>query len=340
MATRARGNSYMTEFMVKGVRYRASFDHYEDGEKWELDVRHAIKMGRPAPEPQQGGKVQGGGRVQTLGQLMDYTVKNHWAIHARRSMDWAAGNARMVVEFLGENMPVRDIDEVTLDRVRDHFAAQGNSDATINRKLLVLSKMLTIARDKLKIIDAKPQIPITREKQGRIRFLTKEEEKAMSVLLRRWNMDDLHDLVLFAIDTGARRGELLKARWSDFDATYERWTIWENKADHPRTVPLTKRAREIVKRRRGIHNDHEGPFVRMTPASFRAPFDRVTRHLGLDDVVFHTLRHTCASRLVQTGVDLRRVQTWLGHKRIETTLRYSHLSPSDLDMARDVLEAA
>ena len=61
--------------------------------------------------------------------------------------------------------------------------------------------------------------------------------------------------------------------------------------------------------------------------------------LGDDtDFVPHCLRHTCASRLVQKGVHLQVVQQWLGHRAIQTTLRYAHLAPKNLNSARDVLE--
>ena len=211
MGTKPRGNTYATDFVVKGVRYRASFDHYEDGVKWEADVRHALKMGRPAPEPNNNGKTQGGGRVRTLGQLRDYVLKNHYAVHARRSLDWAERNLRLCLEFLGEETPVADVDEETLDRLAEHFRKEGNSDATVNRKLAALSKALTIAQQKLRIIDRKPAVPLTREHQGRIRFLTRDEEVAMLTLLQRWGQQDLHDLIAFAIDSGARRGEILSA---------------------------------------------------------------------------------------------------------------------------------
>jgi site-specific recombinase XerD len=57
-----------------------------------------------------------------------------------------------------------------------------------------------------------------------------------------------------------------------------------------------------------------------------------------EDVVPHILRHTCASRLVRGGIDLRRVQMWLGHQTLEMTMRYAHLASHDLDMCVPVLE--
>ena len=63
-------------------------------------------------------------------------------------------------------------------------------------------------------------------------------------------------------------------------------------------------------------------------------------HLGSDaDVVPHILRHTCASRLVQGGIDIRRVQMWLGHQTLHVTMRYAHLAANDLDACVNVLEA-
>ncbi|MER8723121.1 tyrosine-type recombinase/integrase [Mesorhizobium sp. M0195] len=66
-------------------------------------------------------------------------------------------------------------------------------------------------------------------------------------------------------------------------------------------------------------------------------WDEMQKTLGWDDVVVHTLRHTCASWLVKNGVDLKRIHTWLGHKRIETTPKYAKLATGDLDLAGDIL---
>jgi site-specific recombinase XerD len=76
-------------------------------------------------------------------------------------------------------------------------------------------------------------------------------------------------------------------------------------------------------------------------ARFRAIWNEAKLEVGLgydDQVVPHVLRHTCASRLVQGGIDIRRVQMWLGHQTLQMTMRYAHLATADLDRCVAVLE--
>jgi site-specific recombinase XerD len=84
-----------------------------------------------------------------------------------------------------------------------------------------------------------------------------------------------------------------------------------------------------------------GPFSMLTAVGFRTVWNEAKAEVGLaadDQVVPHILRHTCASRLVQNGVDIRRVQTWLGHQTLQMTLRYAHLATNDLDSCVGALE--
>ena len=79
----------------------------------------------------------------------------------------------------------------------------------------------------------------------------------------------------------------------------------------------------------------------MNQPAYRAIWNDAKAEIGLGSdpqVVPHILRHTCASRLVQGGIDLRRVQTWLGHQTLHMTMRYAHLATTDLDKCVMVLE--
>ena len=118
-----------------------------------------------------------------------------------------------------------------------------------------------------------------------------------------------------------------------------RASFWITKSARSRTVPLTKRAMSVVKiPKKGL----EGPFAMLRQAPFRIIWNDAKMEVGLSDdvqVVPHALRHTCASRLVQGGIDLRRVQMWLGNQTLTMTMRYAHLATSDLDPCVSVLES-
>ena len=86
-----------------------------------------------------------------------------------------------------------------------------------------------------------------------------------------------------------------------------------------------------------------GPFSTISYPNFKYNWNQTRKENGFSDdphMVPHILRHTCASRLVQAGIDLRRVQTFLGHQTIQMTLRYAHLATNDLDQCAIALDAA
>lgn len=174
-----------------------------------------------------------------------------------------------------------------------------------------------------------------------MRFLSHAEERHLFSFLKNEN-PRYADLSVFLVNTAARFGEAVQARWSDFtDSTV---TFWETKAGLPRTIPLTDAARAAADRQ----HEHSpvGPFVDIKYANFLYAWKKARKQAGLEkdpQVVPHILRHTCASRLVQAGVDIKRVQEFLGHKTISMTLRYAHLAPNHLNecaQALNQLEAA
>lgn len=102
-------------------------------------------------------------------------------------------------------------------------------------------------------------------------------------------------------------------------------------------MPLTPRAISAIQAHTGAP---DGPFANIDQQRFRATWNAAKGEVGLerdDDVVPHVLRHTCASRLVRGGIDIRRVQMWLGHQTLQMTMRYAHLASHDLDVCLPVL---
>lgn len=212
--------------------------------------------------------------------------------------------------------------------------SRGNSNATINRKLSAVAKLLKkgLAMGE---IPSLPEFPRLKEKAGRIRFLEHDEETALFSAIRQ-RSGHYFLLSLFLVESGARLGEAIGLRWNDLNEG--RATFWVTKSGKSRTVPLTARARDAV----AFCSDRShGPFADIRQYQYRAVWNEAKKSVGLGedpDVVPHVLRHTCASRLVRGGIDMRRVQTWLGHQSLQMTMRYAHLATHDLDACLPVLE--
>ncbi|MGX5723084.1 tyrosine-type recombinase/integrase [Shinella zoogloeoides] len=256
---------------------------------------------------------------------------------------WEPGSHRYnVTAFLHELDEIMFGSEFTIfteemvDRLIAALRKRGNSNATINRKMAALSKLLRKAY-KMGDIHSLPEFRRQKEKAGRIRFLDPDEEaKLFNAITSR---NELYGrFCIFLVDTGARLGEGIDLRWTDIRKGLV--TFWITKSGRSRSVPLTARALAAIKK---SDRSKRGPFDGIDQAHFRAIWNKAKEEIGLgndNDVVPHVLRHTCASRLVQGGVDLRRVQTWLGHQTLQMTMRYAHLASHDLDMCVPILERA
>lgn len=254
---------------------------------------------------------------------------------------WEEGSHKYNVRFF-----IGELDEIllgatfsafsqeTVDELVGALRARGNSNATINRKMAALSKLLRKAY-KMGDIHSLPEFRRQKERSGRIRFLDREEERRLFAAICERSLD-AHRLAVFLVDTGCRLGEALGLTWADVQGG--RASFWITKSARARTVPLTDRAQAAVAIERQAH---KGPFAMLTAARFRAIWNEAKAEIGLGDdkqVVPHVLRHTCASRLVQGGIDMRRVQMWLGHQTLQMTMRYAHLATNDLDSCVSVLE--
>jgi len=254
---------------------------------------------------------------------------------------WEPGSHKYnVTSFIGEldelllGQRFSAFSQDMLDELVGKLRSRGNSNATINRKMAALSKLLRKAY-KMGSIHSLPEFRRQKERAGRIRFLDQDEEERLFAAIRK-RSEDAWRLSIFLVDTGARLGEAIGLTWNDVQAG--RASFWITKSARSRTVPLTKRAMAAVKVPK---NGYDGPFAMLRQAPFRAIWNEAKAEVGLNDdeqLVPHALRHTCASRLVQGGIDLRRVQMWLGHQTLTMTMRYAHLATNDLDPCVDVLE--
>lgn len=331
-----RGRKWLATVHYRGERFRRTFDYEADAESWESQTKLNLKHGKPID---MGEETSAQTRGVNMERLRNEALERHWA--GAKSAKTASINTRSVCEYLGWDMPVT---MVTTRRVEDmilKMAQDGNSDATINRKLSALSTMLKYGM-KHGYLSSLPDMSRKKEPEHRIRWVTDEEEAELLAYFRHVGEDDMADFVALALDTGVRRGELLKLEARD--VTNGKVHLWDTKNGRSRAVPVTNRASAILgKRLNRVEKPDSKLFGDWTKDSIRYHWDRARNHMGLmRDPQFgiHVLRHTFCSRLAQRGVPMPVIKELAGHSSIVTTQRYVHMSPDNLRDAIGVLNSS
>ena len=335
MTVRQRGGKWQVDVYHKGKRPRFTFDTKEEAEAKEAELLYLLKTGKEiAQEDNKGPGAKP--HSSSLKALYDLTVSLRW--RGTKAERVASRNLWECVTLLGEDRSVDSVTTRDIDEMIMGWEKGGSSGGTINRKLAALSVALKVALERDMLMKL-PKLAKRPEGEHRIRWLTGKEESAVIGHLRNMEKHDEADFVEILIDTGFRLSELLHFKVADYSNGLMHLHAGATKNDQARAVPATKRVDAIV-RKRAIRNSGL-LFPNLTGPSIERTWQRVRFLMGLKDdqqFVLHALRHTCASRLIQRGVALAVVQKWMGHKAIQTTLRYAHLAPDNFIEAVKVLE--
>ncbi|WP_305044511.1 tyrosine-type recombinase/integrase [Geoalkalibacter sp.] len=214
------------------------------------------------------------------------------------------------------------------------------SVASVNRHLACLKHMLTkahewdlIGRD---AADRLCRAKLKKEENRRSRFLSLPEIHELIAAAE----GHLKPVLVFALNTGCRKGEILGLTWDRVDLKHGFIHLDKTKSGHGRDIPINATLRECLK---GLVRRLDTNLVFYNPATggrwhdLKRSFATACRRAKIHDFHFHDLRHTFASHLVMAGVDLTTVSRLLGHASLTMTLRYSHLAPDHLKGAVDVL---
>lgn len=325
MTIKQRGKGFEA-YVAKGTqRFRRTFKSFDEAEQWEAKIKLALLEGR---DPN---VVQTSATGWTLGQAVDETYKAIW--QGSKSQATAYKNSLACIKFFGANVSLSAINTLELQSFVSHLKEIGNSNATCNRKLAALSRVMSYARQCNKL-GAMPHIPRQKEAQGRLRWLTVDEEHRMLSLADSWSASHLKDAIVILVDTGIRVGELLKLRCEDVHS--DRIVLIDPKNSKTHVVPLTSRASETLTKLKTLAVS--GVVYPHSYETLQGHYNRATAHLGIEGVTIHTLRHTFASRLVQKGVPLQVVSNLLNHSSLTMTMRYAHLAPLNFTDAISKLE--
>ena len=199
--------------------------------------------------------------------------------------------------------------------------------------LAIVRAAINMARRE-ELTDFVPNFPRLKPSKPRNRWLTHQEEERLVAAAAK----HLKPLIQFAVDTGGRRGELLGLDWRNVDLSSRRVMFTETKNGEDRSVRLCERAYQSLL---ALGPKEQGPVFTWGGNAIKDvkhAFDHARIEADLEDVRFHDLRHTFASRLVQGGVPLYEVMNLTGHKSLSMVQRYAHLAPEFQEAAIRVLD--
>ncbi len=265
----------------------------------------------------------------TWGEALDYTVKTKW--FGKASLKTNLINGGHITEFLGRSFPVSRIDQVQMDLfTADIRTERGVSNATINRCTTVAATCINHCA-KRNMCKPSPTFDKLDEDEGRMFWYTQDEvDQICAAAVDPFYRTDLYDIIYTAAYTGMRQGELLKIKARDIDFGLKKIHVGglpdvRTKPGNYRCVPMHARLVSLLSKRL----EHASPNTRVfddvgDKDALYGAFCKVRNYAGVPShYTFHDLRHSFGTWHAIAGTPMRTLMGLMGHKRIETTLRYA-----------------
>ncbi len=327
-------SSYRVDVRLKGFPpQRATFKRLTDAKKWAGQTEAAIREGRYFKTTE--------ARKHTLADAIDRYRDS--VIPTKRDGKKQKAQLDWWRDELGA-FTLADVTPALLGESRDKLG-KDRAPATVVRYLAALSHVFTVAVNEWGWLEDSPMRKVRKPKEprGRVRFLSEDEKDPNGVVIegertrllntcKESNNPYLHTIVVLALSTGMRQGEILNIRWPDVDLSQGRIILHETKNGERRVVPLLGLARDLLKEHAKVRRlDTDLLFPGRNPKSpvfIRAPWLEAVKASGIEDLRFHDLRHSAASYMLMSGASLGEIAELLGHKTLQMVKRYSHLSES------------
>ncbi len=316
---------YLASVRLKGhPPQNATFSRLTDARKWAQHTEAAIREGRHFKTNL--------AKKRTLSQLIDRYIEEVLPTKPKSKRKQKAQ-----LEWWSNEIGIYTLADTTpavIAEARDRLQ-KGREPATVVRYLAALSHAFTVAVNEWGWLEDSPmrQVRKPKEPQGRVRFLSDEERHRLLAACEESDCPQLYPVVVLAISTGMRQGEILGLKWSQVDLSKGTMLLEDTKNGERRVVPLVGRANELIADLGKIRRiDTDLVFHSSTkpsvPVAIRKPWGQAVSAAQLEDFKFHDLRHTAASYLAMNGASQIEIAEILGHKTLQMVKRYSHLSES------------
>lgn len=319
---------YRATVRVSGFpRKVATFEKQSQAKTWAQGLEADMRFGRYSGDLL--------ALQHTVGDMIDRYIdhvleskstRRHFIESQRKQLQWWKGE-------IGD-YKLAHLNTLVLSACRDKLAGKNYSvrkPATVNRYFAALSHVINTAIKEWGWLHSNPiaKMDMPKESRGRVRYLTDAERKRLLSACKLERRIPLHTVVMFALSTGARKGEILNLRRKDVDFTRMCAVAYDTKNGEPRTLYLSEQLCDMLK----ALPSYDAPGTALvfrsrsgTPVNVEAAWRRALDRASITDFRFHDLRHTAASYLAMNGASPSEIGEVLGHKSYDMVKRYSHLS--------------
>lgn len=308
----------------RGMKPRCkSFDSRLEADKWARDLEAQVDRFGAAPDTKILESI-------TLGQLLEryqreISPTKRGAIQEIQRIDVLRRHDLAYRTLIG--LSQQDIASFRDERL------QSVAPSTTVRELAILSHVLEVAIRDWSLPLAKNVVKLVRRpviRNERNRRLSGDEEQRLLDACDGGQTPYFKTLLILAIETGMRRGEILGLKWSDISQNRRVITLALTKNGSGREVPLSLRAFDALMDWKAHTPADKSTVFPMTPGALEQAWRRLLIRAGIKSLRFHDLRHEGVSRLFERGLNIIEVSSISGHKELRMLKRYTHLSADDL----------
>lgn len=324
--------TYRARVRVKGhPSVSESFNSLTLAKKWKRNTESAIEQGR-----YQFSSIE---KKHTLAEMIDRYIEIILPTKPKNARNikqhllwWKKELGHCLLAEIKPNQIAQKRDELL---AQNTFYKKPRSSTTVVRYISSLSHAFAIAIREWEWISENPAQKINKPRlpQGRIRFLDVSEKDRLLKVCKESNSSYLFPIVVLALSTGMRKGEILSLRWDDIDFDRGAILLQTTKNGERRMIPLVGLSLELLRKAKFASQtklvfpslkDHN------ISIDIRSAWEKALRKAQVLNFKFHDLRHTAASYLAMNQASLLEIGELLGHKTIQMTKRYAHLSNSHL----------
>lgn len=304
-----------------------TFQNYQDAKNWAIQEEARRKQGLYSPTSNR--------KQNTVGNLIDSYIENILPIKPKSARD-ITRHLIWWKKRLGK-LPLSRMTSQIIAQCRRELSQEVTSKGTLrsssttNRYMASISSVFTYGVKELGWLSENPSLRVFKLKEptGRDRILTQEECTRLLQACRQSSNRYLYAIVLLALTTGVRRGEILSLTWDC--VSLERGTIQlkKTKNSHPRSIAIVGKALEALRQLHSQKNPHQDKVFpgkkRFGQIDIRKAWMRACNEAEISDLRMHDLRHNFCTFAAQTGASNMELATAMGHRTLQMLKRYCHM---------------